>query len=73
MEEQDDLTNALKLSLEESYNEAQLGSLVDKLAQVKAKNCPTTFYCIFQLMWVPMTTTQNIRVYFRSFYKTLFS
>ena len=34
MEEQDDLTNALKLSLEESYNEAQLGSLVDYFAQV---------------------------------------
>ena len=37
-------------------------SLVDYLAQViYAKNCPTTFYCIFQLVWVPMTTTQNIR------------
>ena len=34
MEEQEDLTQALKLSLEESYNEAQLGSLVDYLAQV---------------------------------------
>ena len=39
-------------------------SLVDYLAQViKAKNCPTNFYCIFQLVWVPMTTTQNIRVF----------
>ena len=29
-------------------------SLVYYLAQViKAKNCPTTFYCIFQLIWVP--------------------
>ena len=38
-------------------------SLEDYLAQViYAKNCPTTFYCIFQLVWVPMTTTQNIRV-----------
>ena len=28
-------------------------SLVDYLAQViKAKNYPTTFYCIFQLVWV---------------------
>ena len=35
--------------------------MVDYLAQViYAKNCPTTFYCIFQLVWVPMTTTQNI-------------
>ena len=43
-------------------------SLVDYLAQViKAKNCPTTFYCIFQLVWVPMTTAQNIRVCFRTF------
>ena len=32
-------------------------SLVKYLAQVvDAKNCPTTFYCIFQLVWVPMTT-----------------
>ena len=29
---------------------------------INAKNCPTTFYCIFQLVWVPMTTTKNIRV-----------
>ena len=29
-------------------------SLVDYLAQVmNAKNFPTTFYCIFQLVWVP--------------------
>ena len=42
-------------------------SLVDYLAQViYAKNCPTTFYCIFQLVWVPMTTAQNIRVCFLS-------
>ena len=42
-------------------------SLVDYLAQViYAKNCPTTFYCIFQLVWVLMTTTQNIRVCFLS-------
>ena len=28
-------------------------SLVDYLAQgIDAKNCPTTFYCIFQLVWV---------------------
>ena len=33
---------------------------------IYAKNCPTTFYCIFQLTWVPMTTTQNIRVCFLS-------
>ena len=49
-------------------------SLVDYLAQViYAKNCPTTFYCIFQLIWVPMTTMQNIRVCFLSSQKTLFS
>ena len=36
------------------------------------KNCPTTFYCIFQSVWVPMTTTQNIRVYFLSFKKHFF-
>ena len=49
-------------------------SLVDYLAQViYAKKCPITFYCIFQLVWVPMTTSQNIRVCFRTFYKTLFS
>ena len=48
-------------------------SLVDYLAQVKnAKNCPTTFYCIFQVVRVPMTTTQNIRVCFLSSDKTLF-
>ena len=40
-------------------------SLVDYLAQVVyGKNCPTTFYCIFKLVWVPMTTTRNIRVCF---------
>ena len=49
-------------------------SLVYYLAQViKAKNCPTTFYYIFQLVWVPMTTTQNIRVCFLSSNNTLFS
>ena len=49
-------------------------SLVDYLAQViNAKNCPTTFYCIFNLVWVPMTTTQNIRVCFLSSNNTLFS
>ena len=37
------------------------------------KNCPTTFYCIFLLLWVPMTTTQNIRVCFLSSNNTLFS
>jgi hypothetical protein len=38
-------------------------SLVDYLARViYGKNCPTTFYSIFQLVWVPMTTTQNISV-----------
>ena len=42
-------------------------SLVDYLAQLTyAKNCPTTFYCIFQLVWVPMTTTQNIRLSFKA-------
>ena len=49
-------------------------SLADYLAQVMyAKKCPTTFYCIFQLVWVPTTTSQNIRLCFRTFYKTLFS
>ena len=49
-------------------------SLVDYLAQgIYAKNCPTTFYCIFRLVWVPMTTTQNIRVCFLSSNNTLFS
>ena len=49
-------------------------SLVDYLAQViNLKICPTTFYCIFQLVWVPMTTTQNIRVCFLSSNNTLFS
>ena len=48
-------------------------SLVDYLTQViNAKNCPTTFYCIFQLVWVPMTTTHNIRVCFLSSNNTLF-
>ena len=43
-------------------------SPVDFLAQViQAKNCPTTFYCIFQLVWVPMTAAQNIRVCFQTF------
>ena len=58
------------LALSSSYH----SSLVDYLAQViNAKNCPTTFYCIFQLVWVPMTTTQNIRVCFLSSKNTLFS
>ena len=49
-------------------------SLVDYLAQViYAKNCPTIFYCIFQLVRVPMTTTQYIRVCFLSSNNTLFS
>ena len=49
-------------------------SLVDYLAQVTyAKNCPTTFYCIFQLVWVPMTTMQNIKVCFLSSNNTLSS
>ena len=49
-------------------------SLVDYLAQViKSKNYPTTFYCIFQLVWVPMTTTQNIRGCLSTSNKTLFS
>ena len=49
-------------------------SLVDYLAQViDAKNCPTTFYCIFQLVWIPMTTMQNIRVCFLTSNNTLFS
>ena len=48
-------------------------SLVDYLAQViYAKNCPTTFYCIFQLVWVPMSTTQSIRVCFLSSRKHFF-
>ena len=54
----------------------QHSSLVNYLAQViQAKNCLTTYYwlyCIIQLVWVPMTTTQNIRVCFRTLYKTLF-
>ena len=55
-------------------NSAAHSSLVEYLAQViNAKNCPTTFYCIFQLVWVPMTTTQNIRVCFLSSNNTLFS
>ena len=49
-------------------------SLVDYLAQViYAKNCPTSFYCIFRVVWVPMTTTQNIRVCFLSSNNKLFS
>ena len=36
------------------------------------KKLSTNFYCIFQLVWVPMTITQNIRVFFWGFYKTLF-
>ena len=41
-------------------NSAAHSSLVEYLAQViNAKNCPTTFYCIFQLVWVPMSTSQN--------------
>ena len=49
-------------------------SLADYLAQViNAKNCPTTFYCIFQLVWVPMITTKNIRVCFLSSNNTFFS
>ena len=44
-------------------------SLVNYLAQaMNVKNCPITFCCIFQLVWVPMTTPQNIRVCFPSFY-----
>ena len=49
----------------------QHSSLVDYLAQVIcAKNCPATFYCIFQLVWSPITTTQNSRVCFLSSQKT---
>ena len=49
-------------------------SLVDYLAQViYTKNCPTTFYCIFQFVWVPMTTAQNIRVCLLSSRKNFFS
>ena len=49
-------------------------SLVDYLAQViKAKNCPTTFYCIFQLVWVSLTNMQNIRGCLWTSNKTLFS
>ena len=41
-------------------------SLVDYLAQViNAKNCPTTFFCIFQLVWVPMTTTPFKKLYLK--------
>ena len=37
-------------------------SLVEYLAQVIfGKNYPNHFYCIFHLVWVPMSTTQNIR------------
>ena len=47
--------------------------LVDYLAPVmNTKNCPTTFYCIFQLVRVPMTTMQNIRVCFLSSNNTFF-
>ena len=56
------------------YDSRPHSSLVDYLAQViYAKNCPTTFYCIFQLVQVPMTTTQNIRLCFLSSNNTLFS
>ena len=49
-------------------------SLVDYLAQViYAKNCPATLFCIFQLVWVPMTTMQNIRECLWTSNKTLFS
>ena len=37
-------------------------SLVDYLAQVKeAKNYPTHSECVLNQVWVPMSTTQNIR------------
>ena len=36
-------------------------SLVDFLAQViYTKNCPITFYCIFQLVWVPRQPPKNL-------------
>ena len=41
----------------------QHSSLVDYLAQVIwAKNCPTTFYCIFELILVPTTPTMAFPV-----------
>ena len=54
------------------YVAAQLPG-VDYLAQVNySNNCPTTFYCIFQLVWVPMTTIQNIKMYLLSSRKHFF-
>ena len=42
-------------------------SLVEYLAQgIFGKNYPNHFYCIFHLVWVPMSTTQNIRGLYES-------
>ena len=47
----------LYLTQKYEYVFSQHRSLVDYLAQViYAKNCPTTFYWIFQLVWVPIST-----------------
>ena len=49
-------------------------SLVNNLAQViYAKNCPTTFYCIFQLVWVPiplLISTGFLKYPFRHSFQT---
>ena len=52
---------------------AQLPGRLFSPSDILAKNCPTTFYCIFQLVWVPKTTMQNIRVCVLSSNNTLFS
>ena len=56
-----------------STKQRKHNSLIDYSAQViNAKNCPTTFYYIFQLVWVSMTTTQSIRMCFLSSRKHFF-
>ena len=69
------LLNFLNINLEKVFHSSNVhNSLVDYLTQViYAKNCPITFYCIFQLVLVPMITTQNIRVCFLSSDNSLFS
>ena len=72
-EDQEEVSKKAKKVEEVVDEEVEDSSLVEYLAQViYAKNCPTTFYCIFQLVWVPMTTTQNIRVCFLSSRKHFF-
>ena len=65
MEEQDDLTNALKLSLEESYNEAQLGSLVDYFAQVIYRISSYSFlpWIVFSPWIVSLSSEEIIQVF----------